>query len=520
MGTCYLCHFKGAEQGRSVTECSTCHTAPAAEVEHSGFRFQHSAYVKLGVSCEECHVRITRGDADVDPDRCNDCHNEHLEGYNNFALIHDTHVSERGISCFRCHGEIEHGSVEFISVLDVQCQNCHTELHSEQKQLYMGVGGRGLADVPSRMFAARVGCEGCHTSGQGPAQSESLESKRQSCARCHEAGYDLMLDDWMREMRTALDYVTPLEGRARSVLASIGEPTTENEAAAEFLNDALHNIELARKGVGAHNVEYAVKMLSAGVDQITFAHQQIGRELRLGNLPAVLVKPDGYCTSLCHNRLATHGVEFFEEMEIDFDHDAHEHISCTRCHSALKHKEQVISKTECMNCHHTEEGREFGVACEDCHSAEFALYTGRLRLAGVDIEPDVMAESDVSCLDCHHVSAQGETLQAILGRCNDCHEEWEVEPLPVDDDFLASEVALRQLSDRLLVELEQQRVLVDDANRRGIDTSRMVRLLSGASDDLDAVLRGRFHHNFTASEAILRRVETLLAELKGLTESS
>lgn len=515
--TCFICHFKGAEQGRSVTECSTCHTAPAEVVEHSGFRFNHQAYVSLGVSCEECHIKITRGDANADPDRCHDCHSERLGGFDNFELMHDKHVSERGISCFRCHSEIEHGSVEFISVLDVQCANCHSELHSPQKELYMGVGGKGLADVPSRMFAAKVSCEGCHTAGAGAAKKVSYEEHRQACVRCHGEGYDLMLDDWMREMKNALDYVAPLERSANNILASLDQSNPRDAETAEFIRDALANIDLARSGIGAHNAEYAIKMIDTGIDQISLAHQQLGRRLSPGARPAVLVKPDGYCTSLCHNRIASHGVEFFAEMEIDFDHEAHEHVSCTRCHSAQKHKQRIISKGECMSCHHTEEGQEYGVGCSDCHGAVAALYQGTARVPGVEIEPDVMAESDVSCVGCHQVSAAGETLQTILQRCNKCHEEWEAEPYPVDDYFVENEVALQRSSDRLLVELERSRVAVDTLERQGRDTAEMKQLLSRASEAVNAVMRGKYHHNFPAAEAILTKAGELLKQLELLT---
>jgi len=523
--TCYICHFKGAEEGKSVTECATCHTAPAKEVEHAGFRFDHKAYVDLGVSCEECHVRITRGTAGVDPNRCHDCHTERMGSFNDFTLIHDTHVTEHGISCFSCHSEIEHGAVEFIKVLDVKCESCHTELHSLQKQMYMGVGSRGLGDTPSRMFAAKVSCEGCHTSSTGEAgaapgsrrRADEYEAKRKACVRCHGPGYDKMLDDWMRETKTALDFIAPLEKRAREVLASLDSSSPETQGAAEFLRDALHNIDLARRGEGAHNVEYAVHLISTSLDQITLAFRQLGKSVPSRRLPAVLIKPDGYCTSLCHNRLDTHGIEFFAEMEIDFDHEAHGHVSCTRCHSAQKHKQKVISKGECMSCHHSEEGQGYGVGCVDCHSAETGLYEGSVRVAGVDLEPDVMAESDVSCSDCHQAEAGGETLQTILRRCNDCHEEYEVEPLPVDDEFLEKQVALRRSSDRLIVALERQRVAVQNLDRRGQATSEMTRLLNEASDDLDVVLRGRFHHNFAAAEVILDRVAELLRQLEKLT---
>ena len=525
-GACYICHFKGAEQGRSVTECSTCHTAPSEEVEHGGFKFNHQAYVQLGVSCDECHVRITRGNAEVDRGRCHDCHVERLGRFNDFAFMHDAHVAQRGISCFRCHDQIEHGSVEFISVLDVRCENCHSELHSPQKQMYMGVGGLGISDVPSRMFAAKVGCEGCHTGSvsdstvSSSAGADIYEAKRQSCIRCHGAGYDLMLDDWIREMNSAMQFTSVAENRVRELLGTLDESRTRDSAAAAFLRDALANIELVRRGAGAHNVEYAVRLLNTSIDQIAVAHRQLDMQLALPDRPAVMAQPDGYCSSLCHNRLNTHGTEYFAEMEIDFDHLTHDFIACTNCHSVQKHKQEIISKGECMSCHHTEEGREYGVVCSDCHSAEAAFYDGSVSVAGVEIEPDIMSISDVSCIDCHSVEQGAETLRQVLDRCNSCHEEWGVEPMPVDEGFLSQEVSLRRQSDALIVRIERQRVALGQLTRIGRASEEMNRLIDEADSALNVVLRGRPHHNFPAAENILKKVSGILDRLEDLTSAA
>ena len=73
------------------------------------------------------------------------------------------------------------------------------------------------------------------------------------------------------------------------------------------------------------------------------------------------------------------------------------------------------------------------------------------------------------------------------------------------------------VAESLIVALERQRVAVQNLDRRGQATSEMTRLLNEASDDLDVVLRGRFHHNFAAAEVILDRVAELLRQLEKLT---
>ena len=46
---------------------------------------------------------------------------------------------------------------------------------------------------------------------------------------------------------------------------------------------------------------------------------------------------------------------FFKEMEIQFPHALHVKdvgIECTKCHSPEKHKMRIVTKSECMKCHH------------------------------------------------------------------------------------------------------------------------------------------------------------------------
>lgn len=533
--TCYICHFKGAETGRSVTECDTCHTEPLEEVEHGGFRFSHGAYVSLGVGCDECHVRIISGDATVEPGRCHDCHPERMGRFDDFFFMHDRHVTERGISCFRCHGEIEHRSVELLRSLDVSCRNCHSELHGHQKQMYMGVGGRGLPDVPSRMFAAKVSCEGCHVKPgggagvEGGSAADSYEAKRRSCVRCHgkDEPWDEMLDDWTREMKAALDYMAPLEQRARRLLDGLDDSEVRYREAAGNLRFALHNINLVRRGIGVHNVEYAVRLLNRGRGQIMIAGEQLQQSIPAGRAPAVLRQPDGYCMSLCHNTVNTPDDVFYQEMQIDFSHLSHEDLDCTNCHSAQKHKQRVISTQGCMQCHHSEEGRtEYGVECNDCHSTEASLYRGAVRVSGVKVRPDSMA-ADVDCVDCHVFQVNTETgrvesesLRQILERCNACHQEAEIEPLLVDKYFLENEVSLRRLGDRLVVRFRQQNSAVERLRRAGLESSEIRQLAGEVDHGLNLVLGGRPHHNIEAAKLILETMEDKMNRLQSLIEEA
>ena len=147
--TCYLCHFKGAQEGYTVSKCPTCHGAPTRVVEHDGFVFSHDSYLNLGVPCSQCHVQILKGTGKVSEDRCYTCHIERLEQFKNSSFIHTKHVENNIIDCLACHEPIQHGNIQMISALEVGCENCHSKLHYFQKEMYIGTGSKGVSNTPS-----------------------------------------------------------------------------------------------------------------------------------------------------------------------------------------------------------------------------------------------------------------------------------------------------------------------------------------------------------------------------------
>jgi hypothetical protein len=152
---CFTCHFKGADRGHSATSCNVCHGIPKQIVKHGGFQFNHESYLKIGVDCSQCHIDVTKGNAEVDKKKCYQCHIERTEEFANIDKIHTVHISERGVDCEECHNSIEHGRVKMISTLEANCENCHQLRHTPQREMYIGSEGRGVGSIASRMFAAR-----------------------------------------------------------------------------------------------------------------------------------------------------------------------------------------------------------------------------------------------------------------------------------------------------------------------------------------------------------------------------
>jgi nitrate/TMAO reductase-like tetraheme cytochrome c subunit len=111
--TCFTCHFKGTKNSRElapVAGCTGCHEVPKGEIRLASIRFSHAQVVQRGVTCEKCHLNVVSGDGEVPRERCLTCHNqpEKLDKYGDRALLHTAHVTDRSISCTRCHTEIMH----------------------------------------------------------------------------------------------------------------------------------------------------------------------------------------------------------------------------------------------------------------------------------------------------------------------------------------------------------------------------------------------------------------------------
>lgn len=111
--TCFICHFKGAKAGRTLTPiagCTGCHQAPKGDIVVGSVRFNHEEMARRGVACEKCHLNVVEGAGEAPAERCLTCHNqpEKLQRYSDTPLIHAAHVAGHTIECTRCHTEIKH----------------------------------------------------------------------------------------------------------------------------------------------------------------------------------------------------------------------------------------------------------------------------------------------------------------------------------------------------------------------------------------------------------------------------
>ncbi|MGC8916566.1 MAG: hypothetical protein ACP5NF_06260 [Thermoanaerobaculum sp.] len=405
---CFTCHFKGAEQGQAVTGCLVCHGPPKVVVTHQGFEFNHETYLKKGVRCSTCHVEVTRGDANVPVERCAACHVSRAEAYKDTQRIHDIHLRQHAIDCKRCHNRMEHGKVVMAAALGERCENCHKPEHTAQEQVYIGIGGRGVPDMPSTMFLARVACDSCHAE-PGSDPRVGAERLRASCVHCHSAGYDRMVDDWIRELAELRGLVEHAVRQAEARVEAMGK------AGARFrqgLEDARYNLNFLAKGRGEHNVRYAVELLRYALDQAT-------------KVPGVAVPPSpilasgsGYCR-VCHS--TGHLGVSVDFAGMSFKHVRHlgASVTCDRCHSVEEHGKTTVTAEQCMACHHAPTQVQ---PCSRCHQEQVRMAAGELLETGLKGDPDPMAAAGVECTGCHDLARREPLVASVQKACVGCHE--------------------------------------------------------------------------------------------------
>jgi nitrate/TMAO reductase-like tetraheme cytochrome c subunit len=286
LDTCFLCHFKGFEHGRNEktlgdTGCQACHDAPKSEVRLATGTFKHQDYLARGVACNNCHAEVINGDGQVARQTCWTCHNQasQVAEYDKPEKLHTIHVTEHKVECSSCHVQIEHNltaasKTRLLGLVNGHatagqsgaCAQCHQSSHSGPLELYRGVGGRGVPDMPSPMFRAQVDCIACHKAlnqdkSVTDVTGQTFVAVQDSCNYCHATKYDGVLNQWKKQV---YDQLALAEKAYADALAANPSPSFEMK---QLLDDADANIKLVKFGHGVHNVNYSTALLNVAIDR-------------------------------------------------------------------------------------------------------------------------------------------------------------------------------------------------------------------------------------------------------------
>jgi nitrate/TMAO reductase-like tetraheme cytochrome c subunit len=398
--TCFLCHFKDQPVGEGTGKCTLCHRIPEKIVKKGLIEFNHGDVIRFRMDCSLCHAHTIKGNGEVPRDRCLTCHNrpDRLALYDETEMLHIAHVTEHKVECISCHIEIRHGVQEEIEIVETGCNVCHEKGHSLQRDLYMGIGGKGVSPIPSPMFDAGVRCEGCHILAEEALGVSYKRAGSISCMNCHGANYNSIYESWVRGIRSRTELVKSALRKAKGEIRN-----------KKLLEDAEYNLLFVEKGVGIHNPQYAIALLDWSLNKINEALKREGKAVIGTSLPQ-LSKIE--CMR-CHIGIENQTGEIFGTH---FKHEVHlrNRISCKKCHiphdgkpvSPLK-----ISKSGCSSCHHRNKN------CEICHGSgpEEPI---EIKEGSFDHQLHVK-EVEITCDSCHNIKVS--TLSVKRDFCKSCH---------------------------------------------------------------------------------------------------
>ena len=514
---CFICHFYkagsfGEEECLSCSECGSCHIQPKGDIPIKGMSFNHKRYIDREVDCLDCHMGINKGDGHVPENKCLECHEEHDIVNVTFTseFLHQKHVTDRKIECYRCHTEIKHevGGMPIITQFMESCEKCHTkQIHLGPREMYIGTGGIGVPDSPSKMYTMKVDCAGCHKT-QEESKAALYTTKyleralAKSCVGCHGEGYDMMLFHWKELLVKAGNEVN---SRLFDVQRKLYETEKEGvedyhiKKAQNLINEARHNYTFSLMGKGVHNIEYALKLLNHAINDTEEAMVLIDEGYRPEEH-----KTEYTCTGLCHVGLEKRLVSF---NETQFPHDGHMgmNLQCLDCHSPREEHGKTIL-TNCAGCHH---GKEAGdVACGDCHVSVKRLFYGKTGI-GVEDLPSLKVDV-VECVDCHRNVAEGieESLSSIKANCIQCHDESYGD---IAERWKSTADGLIKKTEPKLKKIREE---IQRLERMGKHTFVFTKSFGDAEYNFTLVKKGKGAHNVEYAEELIESVNIRLDQLE------
>jgi hypothetical protein len=417
--TCILCHFKDQEVGAGFSDCETCHEVPNHVVEKGTLTFDHGDVERFDMDCAWCHAQVVKGDGSAPRERCFVCHNDQsrIEAYDDHERLHEIHVTEHKVECLHCHTEIQHGTFgERHKVVETDCQTCHEGGHSPQRDLLVGIGGKGAEPRPSAMHLAGIQCAGCHFMPKEKAHSAgSVKAAGDvSCMACHGPEYGAVYQNWQQLIELRVDQSRQQLSRARRHLP----------AGTQALADAQTNLALVEMGRGVHNIDYAIDMLWANHTMLNEAASASG--VAALEAPWRRIPYESDCLR-CHQGIELQAGPWNGRS---FDHSGHvtgQGLDCLTCH--LPHDERAkdeakakvvrLSPEDCQSCHHSAD-TSFESRCAECHTDVQEEILAVEFDWGEEFDHALHIEDEgFECVDCH----AAEVLPVIdTEMCLDCHE--------------------------------------------------------------------------------------------------
>lgn len=423
--TCFLCHFKDTKLNEGTARCTLCHEVPEKLITIAGLSFDHADVKRLGMECTSCHSAVVKGDGDVPQERCYICHNDptRLARLGDVELLHRTHVTEHKVDCLNCHLEIQHKVPKELEVIATSCETCHVGGgHSPQRDLYVGIGGKGATPQPAAMYLAGVRCESCHiVSHEGRRLASDV-----SCMSCHGAQFSKIYKDWQATLSERLQKTKELLTQVQPLFAALRGAIPE--FAQQNLQRAEENIRFVENAHAIHNPGYASALLWKAYEDLQQALRAASIEKAL-EAPWVQVPYQTKCTA-CHLSAATISKETSDGLFRHEPHVARRGLECSQCHQDANYREPQhgVQRLSCTECHPSAE-KMAQIESRDCLQCHQAQIPSRSKLVKFPHEQHIAM--GFACSSCHEGVTQRSHLEFLrsgqgvpaLGHdfCAQCH---------------------------------------------------------------------------------------------------
>ncbi|HYG58289.1 MAG TPA: ammonia-forming cytochrome c nitrite reductase subunit c552 [Symbiobacteriaceae bacterium] len=227
-------------------ECIYCHSANAGFLIADGVKFEPEKHlVNDGVTCVSCHVS---------------------HGSENEASL----KMEPQALCLSCHS-VARGGEPVAQIGTTRAP------HSPQGDMLQGISAIGVS--PTKGAHSGVGCIDCHMSEGNhmmkvikPSDAMATENRVDSCTACHKGSSavsrDIYLSLWQETIQARLASLQADVTKIEAALKANPNVLGSNKAAFE---NARANFWYVQKdnSNGAHNFEYAIKILSQTQAEMT-----------------------------------------------------------------------------------------------------------------------------------------------------------------------------------------------------------------------------------------------------------
>ncbi|HYF91452.1 MAG TPA: ammonia-forming cytochrome c nitrite reductase subunit c552 [Symbiobacteriaceae bacterium] len=233
-------------------------------------------------------------------DRCYGCHSTTFINANEAGqpISVKDHPVDDGVTCVTCHDP--HGSAnekQLKKPAKELCTSCHTgeptptgfapgkEVHHPQAEMLAGVAAIGIA--PTEGPHTPVSCEECHMTGGNhlfkvvkPGEVIGTTTK-DTCTTCHTNSTpevrDVYLSMWQESVEAKLEAlkadIAVVDTALKANPSGLADELKASYAAAKT-NFSMVEADASK---GAHNFEYAIKILTAAKKDIRAAKEALGK---------------------------------------------------------------------------------------------------------------------------------------------------------------------------------------------------------------------------------------------------